>query len=89
MFTRTQAAYRAHPLGQKEQEPAPEQQQTLQPAVDKPVFDWALEDDVDEQEEQVQVLAPALEEELPPPLRPDQVVAINSLHTWRNEQAAQ
>ena len=36
MSTHTQAAYRAHPLGHEEEEPAPEQEQVLQPAVDEP-----------------------------------------------------
>ena len=37
----------------------------------------------------MQVPTPALEEELSPSLWPDQVVAVNSFDTWRNEQASQ
>ena len=44
--TLTQAARRAHPLGQEQ---APEQ--ALQPVVDEEPFDWANVDDIDVEEQ--------------------------------------
>ena len=94
----TQAARRAHPLGQ-EQGPKHAPEQALQPVVDEEPFDWANVDDIDVEEQLEQEPAqdpypgqepppeeePAPERELPPPLWPDQVVVVNSFDTWRAE----
>ena len=89
--TLTQAARRAHPLGQdQEQEQAPPQ--AVQPVVNEEPFNWAnvdMEEQLQQEpaqdpypgQEPAQEQEPVQGQELTPLLWPDQVVAVNSFDT--------